>query len=150
MWAKRTIAVGLIAVVLAVLAVVWLWPRTLPKITEEQVNRIRPAMTLAEVGAVLGCPPGNHTCVHGYTGMAHLASAYGAHRKEAFKDWAADKPDDRFTVFGRDVQKGIAVRAWFDGDGRVINNSSVVYSYTSRSILDRIRRWLRRIVPTAF
>jgi hypothetical protein len=48
MLSKRTIAVGLVAVALAALAVVWLLPRT-PKITDEQVEKVKVGMTLAEL-----------------------------------------------------------------------------------------------------
>src|SRR5262245_41808217 len=88
MRAKTIISAGLTVVVLAVLAVVWLWPRTLPKITQEQVNRIRPAMTLAEVEAVLGCPPGNHTYHHGVPAVEVKQK-----RREAFKQWAAESTE---------------------------------------------------------
>src|SRR5262245_54377140 len=92
LWAKEIIAVGLFAVVLAGLAVAWLRPRPMPKFTKEQFDKIQVGMTLAEVEAVLGCKPGNHT------NDEDLLSFVSRDQTHKYIDWAADEPKPRYTT----------------------------------------------------
>jgi hypothetical protein len=67
-------------------------------------------------------------------------------RKASFKEWAADTPDPRYTdANGPNRQEAIAVRVWFDEQGKVIDKCRMAYSYMFRppTIWDR----LRRLVP---
>jgi hypothetical protein len=59
---RRFLFLSLAAAVVALAIGVWLlWPRT--AITRENAEKIRLGMTLAEVEAILGGPPGNYTGV---------------------------------------------------------------------------------------
>jgi hypothetical protein len=142
---KRTITVGLIAVVLAGLAVVWLLPRT-PKITEEQFDKIQVGMTLAEVEAVLGCRPGNHTCHHA------VPNIDTNQREQDFKEWAADTREPRHPdAIGSQGHEAVVVKVWFDTNGRVMDKRSMGYAYTYNPsfIVYQFRRLLRKIAPKA-
>jgi hypothetical protein len=147
MRAKRTIAVGLIAAVLAACVLIWLW-RSTPKITEDQVKRIQPGMTLTEVNAILGCRPGNYTWEERFLPLGGTGQSLELQNgKDRCKVWAADKPEPRYTdASGPDRQDAIVVRVWFDENGRVVG--CVVWgsdTYSPPSFRDHIRRLLRLI-----
>jgi hypothetical protein len=142
---KRTIAVGLIAAVLASLAVVWLLPRT-PRITEEQFDQIQVGMTLSEVETVLGCRPGNHTYHHG------VPNIDTKQREQDFKEWAADTKEPRHPdAIGSQGREAVVMKVWFDANGRVMDKRSMGYAYTYNPpfIVYQFRRLLRTIAPKA-
>jgi hypothetical protein len=119
-----------------------------PKITEEQVELIQVGMSLHEVEAILDCRPGNYTYRDDFLPIDMEAySKEQQERKANFKEWAADTPDPQYTDDnGPNRQEAIAVRVWFDADGKVIDKCRMGYSYTWRqpTLFDR----LKKLIPT--
>jgi len=144
---KIAVGVGLLAVVFAV---VFLWLRKeAPKLTHYQVERIEVGMTREDVEAIFGCQPGNYT----YTddGLPpQVDMRFYAKEQEIqapFKEWAADQPEPSFTdPNGAYRQEAIAVRVWFNEQGKVIDKCIMGYSYACRapSPSDYLRRLLHR------
>jgi hypothetical protein len=100
-----------------------------PGITRENYERLRAAMTLAEVEAVLGGPPGN------YSRLPDREAGL----------WALD-PDDpevsRQYFRGREVWVGqeLAVAVWFNDHQRVVRKAA--FEMPPENPLDRLLRRL--------
>jgi hypothetical protein len=144
---KITVSLGL---VVTVLIGIFLWPKSaVPKITEEQVGWIQVGMTLHQVEAILGCPPGNYTYRDDFLPInMRLQSTEHQELEASFKEWAADKPEPRYVDDnGPNRQEAIGIRVWFDEDGKVIDKCRMGYAYTHRtpSLWDRVKRLLAKL-----
>jgi hypothetical protein len=144
----KKIAVFL-GLVVTVLIGIFLWPNSaVPKITEEQVERIQVGMALHEVEAILGCPPGNYTYRDDFLPLnMRFYSTEQQELQAPFMEWAADKPEPRYVDDnGPNRQEAIGIRVWFDDDDKVIDKCRMGYSYThcTPSLWDRVRRLLAK------
>ena len=125
---RRRLLGALALVGLAAGLVVWLMPPR-PGITRDNYERLRAAMTLAEVEAVLGGPPGN------YSRLPDREAGL----------WALD-PDDpevsRQYFRGREVWVGqeLAVAVWFNDHQRVVRKAA--FEMPPENPLDRLLRRL--------
>lgn len=141
---KITIGVGLVVILLT--AVFLLLRTETPTISEEQVASIQVGMSLNDVEAILGCPPGNYTCRNDFLPIDMRFYATEQQEIQApFKEWAADTPEPRYTdANGPNRQEAIAVRVWFDEHDKVIDKCRMGISYTFHPPFswDRLKRFL--------
>lgn len=140
----QTLAVLLVLVLLG--GFYLLFDRPKPRISEDQITKIRIGMTLDEVEAVLGCRPGNYTPRNDFLPikMEFYDRKQQEHRAP-FKEWAADLPEPRYKDDnGPNRQNAVAVRVWFDEYGKVIDKCRMGYAYTPppSSIHEKIKKWL--------
>jgi hypothetical protein len=117
-----------------------------PRITEEQVASIHVGMSLQEVEHLLGCQPGNYTCRTDFLPLnMDFASEEQRERKEIFQEWAADTCDPLYTdANGPNRQEALAIRVWFDEQGKVIDKHRMGIAYTLRppTLWDRLNAWI--------
>jgi hypothetical protein len=115
-------------------------------LTEEQFDRIQLGMTIREVETILRCKPGDYSLSDGL--LPINMGAYGdeqQRRTEPYKEWAADYPDPSHeNENGPNRQDALAIRVWFDEEGRVIDKCRMGWEYTVPSLTARIKRiWFR-------
>jgi hypothetical protein len=145
---RKMISIGVGLVAAAAALSLFLRPSATPTITEEQVARIHVGMSLAEVEGLLGCPPGNYTYHNDFLPIDMRDYEPELQRlQEPFREWAANTSDPQYTdAYGANWKDAIAVRVWFDKQGRVIAKFRLGHSYTLHptSVLDRLLEWLSR------
>jgi hypothetical protein len=146
-----------LAMVVAALEFV-LWPRP-DRITHENFDRIRAGMTMADVEAILGGPPGEYRTGPTVRGNAPLAEVPAEVLRTEVDEWdlfwdSADADSDPFEVkpFGSTwgSDQGIAV-VCFDDEGRAHDRWYVdrkrVEQTTFEHLLWRAKRQWRRWFP---
>ncbi len=126
-WRARTLLIAL--ALLAIGVGIYLCLPKSPRFTEDQYERIQLGMTLAEVEAVLGCPPGN------YAPVDLVSMARG---KQPRTDWAADVPEPLFN----DQQRALCIHVLFDADGKVKEKHCTRMTYFPPTLLERLRAWV--------
>lgn len=143
---KRLIVAASLACFASLLLVA---PRLLgerPRLAEEQFDTIQLGMTLKEVEKILGCKPGDYSLS---TRLLPIDMRnYGEEkqrRTEPYKEWAADYPDPPHeNANGPNRQDAVAIRVWFDEEGKVIDKCRMGHEYTIPSLGSRIKRfWFR-------
>jgi hypothetical protein len=125
---------GLFAVTMACVACFAFWLTT-PKhrISKQRIEQIEPGMTLAEVEAIFGVPPGDYSS---NAGTAETPLGWET-------VWLCDptmltEPEGERKVW---IGEGIAVDVFFNP--RVVQKPVVMYIRGSQeSVLARLRRWL--------
>jgi hypothetical protein len=114
-------------------------------ITMEQYDRIQPGMTLAEVEAVLGLPPGDYASPDWPRGMSARDVAKGLDLdRVAVTRWVAEccppfaEPGE---VYRRRIV--LEMRVFVDGRGKVISKDGHFIGYQSPSALEKVWDSLR-------
>jgi hypothetical protein len=110
-----------------------------PRLTEEQYDSIQLSMTLKEVEAILGCKPGDYS-LDGRL-LPIDVGEQRRRRTEPYKEWAADYPEPPHeNGNGPNRQDAVAIRVWFDEEGKAIDKYRMGYEYTIPSLITRIKR----------
>jgi hypothetical protein len=104
---RLLLALGLTACVGLAGLLVWLNSRT-PHINTQTFEQICPGMTVAEVEAILGVPPGDYT--------GGKVKIYHEEVREGVRRGNVVGPGDHYTEW---VGEEIAVLVWLDDDGKV-------------------------------
>jgi hypothetical protein len=119
-----------------------------PCVTPERCGRIRPGMTLDEVVAILGCPPGNHSAFDGFTTdffWRTNGTSGGCIPAEAnCYDWFVDCQPPQAHEEGFILRHlAIVIRVRLDDRGRVsdIHSDDRVW-YSSLPPFGRVKLWL--------
>jgi hypothetical protein len=120
--------------------------RERPRVTEEQYDAIQVGMTLVEVEEILGCAPGDYSLSGRLLPLnMQFQGEERQGRADAYKEWAGDYPDPPHeNANGPNRQDAVAIRVWFDEEGKVIDKCRMGHEYTIPSLTTRIERsWLR-------
>lgn len=119
--------------------------RERPRLTEEQFDRIQIGMTLMEVEEILGCEPGDYSLSGGLLPIDMYFYSEKQRYTEPYKEWAADYPEPPHeNGNGPNRQDAVAIRVWFNDEGKVSDKCRMGHEYTIPSLTTRIKRvWFR-------
>lgn len=120
-----------------------------PRLSEEQFESIQVGQTLADVEDILGCKPGDYSAAE--FALIPLDMQFQAEekqeRRESYCEWAADYPTSApENANDPSRQRALAIRVWFDEDGKVIDKCRMGYDYaipsTASRVMRRVAYWL--------
>jgi hypothetical protein len=135
---RRTLVFIALAIIAIGVGIYLCWPRS-PRFTEEQFARIHNGMTLAEVEAVLGCPPGNYSADGQLLILVEIETAKPGQVAAFGRQWACDLPGGNRKL---NEQPALGVSVHFNADGRVTDKDRVFYMYIPPTLLERLRTWM--------
>jgi hypothetical protein len=134
---RRLLLFGLPAALLLLGVSSWLlWPRP-TAITREHAAKIQKGMTLADVEELLGGPARNESDMPDN----FINDAFVTADTDEMK-MARLRPGARPFENKRWASPGFVVLVDFDDSGRVIRHSNCAFE-VDKSLLDKLRRWLR-------
>jgi hypothetical protein len=113
-------------------------------VSPEQCDRIQPGMSLDEVVAILGCPPGNHTAFDGFARWDGTSGGFSIAAQPDCQDWFVDCRPARVDESGYNLRhEAILVRVRFDEYAKVCDvlHDSAGH-YLSPAPFARVRLWL--------
>lgn len=140
---RLLLKLGLVALlgVIGVWAYLHVFASPLPRIDEKQVKMIQVGMTLDEVEQLLGCKPGNYAHANLLPINMWAYSDEQRNNPAPYKEWAADTSEEPYeNANGPNRHSGLAVRVWFDENGRVLDKCRMGYEYTPPTWFTRVKR----------
>jgi hypothetical protein len=144
---RRRLRLALVAAFLVVAGTVaWATLSHRPLITREQYNRIQPGMTLADVEAVFGVPPGDYTSSSRPPATNSGSFPEGPPHPDGatFIQWAAEACTPQLQPGGNEhVRMALGIRVYFDEQGQVASKDVTFSKYSSITALGQIRVWVR-------
>jgi hypothetical protein len=142
---RRRLILALVAAALLAVAggVVWTVFRPRPYIIVEQVQRIQKGMTLEEVVATLGLPPGVPSDVSdGVLAVVGLGTAAVPPEEDTPVEWFADYEPPHDDGLGHFRHHGLGLTVRFNAQGRVTGWFAATTAYLPLTASDRFQLWL--------
>jgi hypothetical protein len=139
---RRVLALVAVAMLAAAGGVALVTLDRRPRITSEQCERVHIGMTLEEVVAILGVPPGDYSYsetveVFDRTFFGELDQDYASVRT-----WVADSETPRRLPDGQRRHAALVIRVRIDSEGKVIGKRARSASYGDPPVSYKIKRWL--------